>query len=286
MVISRSTAAAGQQDLGQALRGAQEKGVRLNWILLGSLLAISLALAIYLPSLEAGGPIRRLTAEFQAVSTGAQHQIFHDRYGGAAGQLARTAAGTIEALRQAFLAELEIDEDDVGETDVGRPNPRTARARRLTRGHERLRQAADEAMGRSAKPGTAPSPTVPAADAEAPAEEPDPTATQQAPFRPNPPPSEPAPAVPPTPEPAPAQPPASPEPPASSDGSHTVPMPRRQPPIPPPGGVKPTAPPPAAPPPAAPPAAVAGTPAPGPGSRPTPQAPRPASGHHRRRRKA
>jgi hypothetical protein len=137
VAVSRRTAAAGQQDLGDALREAQSKGVRLNWVLLGSLLVVSVALALYLPSLEGSGPLRRLTAEFQAVATGAQHQIFHDRYGGPAGELARTAAGTIEALRHAFLAELEIDEEDEGVAP--RVPSRSSRQRRLSRAHENLR---------------------------------------------------------------------------------------------------------------------------------------------------
>src|SRR5690606_637573 len=108
-----------------------------NWPLLIGLFVVSAGLAIYLPQLEATGPMRRLGRELQAVSQGTQHQIFHDRYSGVPGDLARSAAGAVEALRQAFLAELEID-DDASEDPEGQRRARTNRQRRLTRAHQKL----------------------------------------------------------------------------------------------------------------------------------------------------
>lgn len=149
-VLSRNTAAAGQQDLAEALGRAREKGLlgRVNWVMLVGLLIVCAALAVYLPGLEAAGPLRRLRAEFEGLGRGAQHQIFHERYSGAPGQVARAAAAAYDALRQAFLAELEI-EDDLEEADE-HERPRTMRARRLTRAHKKLEDAA--------KSGTAPNP--------------------------------------------------------------------------------------------------------------------------------
>ena len=146
VVLSGKTAAAGQRDLAEALGQAREKGLqkKLNWPLLIGLLIVSAGLAIYLPMLEALNPLRRLAGEFRAMAQGAQHQIFHDRYGGATGEVARSAVAAHEALRQAYLAELEIDDEEVDEAaamPAAPPRPATSRRRRLTRASRALKQA-------------------------------------------------------------------------------------------------------------------------------------------------
>ncbi|MEM6292329.1 MAG: hypothetical protein AAGA54_13730, partial [Myxococcota bacterium] len=153
VVMSRETVAASQQDVAAAIGEARRKGVRVNWPILVGLLLVSAALAIYLPYLEAIGPMTRLAREFEALSVGQQHQVFHDRYSGTPGLAARAAAGAYEALRQAFLAELEIEDDGLEEEDPGsRPRPRTSRHRRLTRAHQKLSESESET------PAPAPSP--------------------------------------------------------------------------------------------------------------------------------
>jgi hypothetical protein len=145
VVVSRRTAAAGHRDLTDALADAREKGLvsTANWVLLALLLVLCAALALYLPAVEALGPMRRLSNEFIAVSRGAQHQIFHDRYGGPTGELARAANAAHEALRAAYLAELEIDEEVADESSTGstRQRPKTMRGRKLTRS---VRKVGDE----------------------------------------------------------------------------------------------------------------------------------------------
>lgn len=131
VVLSTSTAAAGQRDMAQALadaRGQEDTG--LPWPLLGGFLVVTVGLAFYLPGLEGLTPMRRLGREFSAIAQGTQHSIFHDRYGGTAGEVARAAAAAHEALRQAYLAELEIDEEEPDEP--GEARPRTSRGRRAT----------------------------------------------------------------------------------------------------------------------------------------------------------
>lgn len=138
VVLSSRTAAAGQQDLAQALAQAREKGLtsELNWPLLGGLLLVTVGLAFYLPGLEGLTPMQRLSREFNAIALGTQHSIFHDRYGGTAGEVARAAAAAHEALRQAYLAELEIEEEEeMEDPSDARSRPRTTRARRATRAH-------------------------------------------------------------------------------------------------------------------------------------------------------
>lgn len=134
VVVSSSTAAAGQHDLAQALAQAREEGMgsALPWPLLAGLLLVTVGLAFYLPGLEGLTPMRRLSREFNAIAQGTQHSIFHDRYSGTAGEVARAAAAAHEALRQAYLAELEIDEEEELD-DSGGSRSRTARGRRLTR---------------------------------------------------------------------------------------------------------------------------------------------------------
>lgn len=140
-VVSGHTAAAGQRDLAEALATARAEGGmdKVNWVLLVGLLVVCAGLALYLPSLEGLGPMHRLARELSAIAQGTQHSVFHDRYSGAPGEVARAAAAAHEGLRQAYLAELEIDEEDLDrEPTEGRPRPRTGRARRVpTRGHRR-----------------------------------------------------------------------------------------------------------------------------------------------------
>jgi hypothetical protein len=136
VVLSRNTAAAGRRDLAEALSAAMNEGLlsQLPFPLLAGLLVVSIGLALYLPGLEALGPMRRLTTEFNNVAQGAQHQIFHDRYGSVTGELARSAAGAHEALRNAYLAELEdVDgappaEEEADAADEA-PAPAPARAK-------------------------------------------------------------------------------------------------------------------------------------------------------------
>lgn len=132
VVLSATTAAAGQQDMAQALANARDKDTELPWPLLGGLLIVTVGLAFYLPGLEGLTPMRRLGREFNAIAQGTQHSIFHDRYGGTAGEVARAAAAAHEALRQAYLAELEIDEEEVDDSiSSPRSRPRTSRGRRV-----------------------------------------------------------------------------------------------------------------------------------------------------------
>ncbi len=185
VVLSSHTAAGGQRDLSHAMGDARDKGLisPANWVLLIVLLGVCATLAVYLPQIEALGPMRRLAGEFVAVSRGAQHQIFHDRYGGATGEVARAANAAHEALRAAYLAELEIDEEFAEEsTGTGaRQRPKTMRGRKLTRSMRKV----DE----SAPASDAPTPAEPVAEpprAAAPARTPAVDRTQPAPAQPQP----------------------------------------------------------------------------------------------------
>ncbi len=157
VVLSRRTAAAGHRDLTDALSQARDKGLvpTANWVLIVLLLGLCSALALYLPHVEALGPMRRLAAEFVAVSRGGQHQIFHDRYAGPTGEVARAANAAHEALRAAYLAELEIDEEVAEESTGSTRRPKTMRGRKLTRS---VRKLDDAATSGSAAPAAAPEP--------------------------------------------------------------------------------------------------------------------------------
>jgi hypothetical protein len=142
VVLSRQTAAAGQRDLSEALSESMDKGTgSVNWVLLLGLLAVCAALSIYLPQIEALGPMRRLADEFLGVARGAQHQIFHDRYGGPTGEVARAANAAHEALRQAYLAELEIEEEVSEDSEAAGRRPKTVRGRRLTRSQRKIEES-------------------------------------------------------------------------------------------------------------------------------------------------
>lgn len=139
VVISARTAAAGQRDLAQALAHAREAGTSLPWPLLLIMFLVTAGLAFYLPGLESLNPMRRLGREFNAIAQGTQHSIFHDRYSGSAGEVARAAAAAHEALRQAYLAELEIDEEDADEGGEADDEASDSRSRsRATRGGRRV----------------------------------------------------------------------------------------------------------------------------------------------------
>lgn len=202
VVMSRETAAASQQDIAAAIGEARRKGVRVNWPILVGLLLVSAALAVYLPYLEAIGPMKRLSQEFNALAVGQQHQVFHDRYGGVPGQTARAAAGAYEALRQAFLAELEIEDDGIEEESASR---RSSRRRRLTRAHQKLGDEQPNTTEGRQRPKTGVQPTAPEGP---PAPAPEPGAAPLPEPTPAPEPAPAASAAPSAPRPAPAPQPA------------------------------------------------------------------------------
>lgn len=106
VVLSDKTAAAGQKELLPAIRSAMDNGMTGEHVAaLIFVLALSLALAIYLPTMEATGPLKRLTAEFNAMRLGTQQQLFYDTYGnGPVGELAKSAHQYHEALRTSLQA--------------------------------------------------------------------------------------------------------------------------------------------------------------------------------------
>lgn len=247
VVMSAHTAAAGQRDLAQALAHARELGTSLPWMLLMLMFLVTAGLAFYLPGLEGLGPMRRLGREFNAIAQGTQHSIFHDRYSGTAGEVARAAAAAHEALRQAYLAELEIDEEDpeAGESEgEEESDPRsrsraTRGGRRVTRSHRNVpegrsrphRPVGEGSDVRSLPREPTPPPQAPVRAAPAPA--PAPAARPApAPARSTPAPS---PAVPqatarPTPAPSPpVQAPARPAPASFTAPAAAPPAPRAQP---------------------------------------------------------
>ncbi|MEZ4448221.1 MAG: MXAN_5187 family protein [Nannocystaceae bacterium] len=143
VVLSANTAAAGQKDLKSALAEARAAGNmgRLNWPLLLVFLAVTLGLAIYLPTLEGTGPIRRLTNEFRAMIKGTQQQLFYDTYSGPIGELAQAAVAYHETLRAA-LQSAELDMPPDGE--AGASGTRGHRRVGNTRGHRALRTGAQQ----------------------------------------------------------------------------------------------------------------------------------------------
>ncbi len=131
VVLSRNTAAAGQQDVAEAIRVAIDQGLlgRLNWAILGTILLVGIGLAWYLPTMEVSGPLKRLTVEFEAIAQGQQHQLFHDRYNGRAGELARAAAASHDAIHAAYLTdEVDASYEDEAEPNTHAKNPRLKRA--------------------------------------------------------------------------------------------------------------------------------------------------------------
>jgi hypothetical protein len=116
VVLSASTAAAGQKDLFTALGEAKAGGMSgEHWAILIFVLALSLALAFYLPNLEAVAPVRRLTAEFNAMLRGQQQQVFYDTYGtGPIADLAKSAHAYHEALRASLASGVGEETDEAG----------------------------------------------------------------------------------------------------------------------------------------------------------------------------
>lgn len=116
VLLSANTAAAGHKDLLTALGEAKANGMTgEHWLILVFLLGLSLALAIYLPNLEAISPLRRMTAEFNAMRLGSQQQLFYDTYGaGPIADLAKSAHAYHEALRATLVAAVAEPEADEG----------------------------------------------------------------------------------------------------------------------------------------------------------------------------
>ena len=140
VVLSGKTAAASRHDLASTLSRARDEGglPTDKLVLLLGLAIVTAALAIYLPGLEGLAPLRRLTAEFQAMAQGTQHALFHDRYAGRVGELARSANAAHEALRTAYLAELEIEEEEFEANPTApRARARSGAVRRPTRSHRK-----------------------------------------------------------------------------------------------------------------------------------------------------
>lgn len=146
VVLSSDTSAARQKDLKSALAEARAAGNmgRLNWPLIIIFLAVTLGLAIYLPTLEGTGPIRRLTNEFRAMIKGTQQQLFYDTYSGPVGELAQAAVAYHETLRAA-LQSAELDMPPDGEPGVS--GTRSHRRVGNTRGHRALRTGAQPHAG-------------------------------------------------------------------------------------------------------------------------------------------
>jgi hypothetical protein len=130
VVLSTNTLGSTQQDMVTALRLALDNGglAQLNWVLVIGLLVLSLGLTFYLPTIEYNAPLRRLTAEFNGITEGRQHELYHDTYGGELGRLARSATTAMEALRASWENEL-LDSD----AEVGGEGPRRTRSTRSLR---------------------------------------------------------------------------------------------------------------------------------------------------------
>lgn len=131
VVLSDKTAAAGQKELLPALKDAKDNGMTGEHVAaLIFVLALSLALAIYLPTMEATGPLRRLTAEFNAMRLGTQQQLFYDTYGnGPVGELAKSAHQYHEALRTSLQAADMGDAEGDDRKNVSRRVPAVSNTR-------------------------------------------------------------------------------------------------------------------------------------------------------------
>ncbi|GEM_PF-1212050 len=154
VVLSHYTAAASRRDLAEALLEANDKGLakQVNWPLLGGLLLVSLALAFYLPSLEATGPIRRLTDELKRVLQGSQRQIFYEGYPGMMAELARTTQAVIDAAQ----APMVPNSQDMAQADgSGGKSVPVARIRLSgTRSHRRVGKTSSHASVSNTDPST------------------------------------------------------------------------------------------------------------------------------------
>ncbi len=161
VVLSNHTLGSTQKDMATALRAALDGGGlgQLNWVLVGGLLVISLALTFYLPYLEFNTPMQRLTGEFNALTEGRQHEIHHDTYGGEYGKLARAATTAMEALRVSWENEL-MDSD----ADPSESGPRRTRSTRSLRGVGRRRGRAGKTGVQDVISDAGPAPAIAAAD--------------------------------------------------------------------------------------------------------------------------
>lgn len=159
VVLSANTAAAGQRDLKSAIADARAAGNmgRLNWPLIIGFFLVSISLAIYLPTLEGTGPLKRLTNEFRAMIKGTQQQLFYDTYSGPIGELAQAAVAYHETLRAA----LNAAELDMPDGEGGTSGTRSHRRVGSTRGHRALRTGAQAPV---AEPEAAAPPQQPQAD--------------------------------------------------------------------------------------------------------------------------
>lgn len=131
VVLSDKTAAAGQKELMPALRDATSNGMTgEHWFALMFVLALSLALALYLPTMEVSAPLKRLTGEFNAMRNGSQQQLFYDTYGsGPIADLARAAHQYHEALRTSLQTAEAVDEGGEDKRNVSRRLPAVSQTR-------------------------------------------------------------------------------------------------------------------------------------------------------------
>ncbi len=148
VVLSRATAAAGTRSLGDALDDALASGQTgaIAWPVVLAVLLLGVGLAWYLPQMEVVGPLKRLSAELEAIAQGSQHQVFHDRYAGIVGQVARAAVLAQEALHAAYLAEQQAQEGAVEESEREQKRPKTRSRRALSRSHRRAPSRAHRAV--------------------------------------------------------------------------------------------------------------------------------------------
>ncbi|KIG19241.1 Antifreeze glycopeptide AFGP polyprotein precursor [Enhygromyxa salina] len=148
VVLSSNTLGSTQQDMATALQVALDAGglKQLNWILVGGLLVISLGLTMYLPHIEYNTPLRRLAKEFNGITEGRQHELYHDTYGGELGLVARSAATAMEALRVSW--ENELLDSDAQLSDGGAPR-RTRSTRSLRAAPRRARSQSHESLSSS-----------------------------------------------------------------------------------------------------------------------------------------
>ncbi len=149
VVLSRATAAAGSRSVGDALDEALASG-RIGdvaWPPVVGLLVLGIGLAWYLPRMEVVAPLRRLAGELEAIAQGSQHQVFHDRYTGVVGEVARAAVLAQEALHAAYLAEqAEGGGGEAAEGGSQRKRPKTRSRRALSRSHRRAPSRAHKAV--------------------------------------------------------------------------------------------------------------------------------------------
>ncbi|NVB39533.1 hypothetical protein G6O69_16950 [Pseudenhygromyxa sp. WMMC2535] len=146
VVLSSHTLGSTQQDMSTALSAALASGglSRLNWILVGGLLVISLALTFYLPFIEYSTPLRRLAAEYRAIAEAKQHEVNHDTYSGEVAKVALGSQRAMEALHLSWENEAMEGEEDPEPSASGSLQRRTRGTRNLrskgrhTRGHKKL----------------------------------------------------------------------------------------------------------------------------------------------------